>query len=123
MRMPGRLYCHGKFVTIFFAIFYSLIERFHMQRIIAVTLVLLVSGRIIPLYGQFIWHPDGQGGYNAGIQTSVQSGALGVGGIGGYSLWGVLDLNFSAEQFFLSDKLSNQSISASQVQPSATLIG
>ncbi|HMD14489.1 MAG TPA: hypothetical protein VKI62_07690, partial [Bacteroidota bacterium] len=92
-----------------------------MQRIVSVILMLLTG--ILPLCGQSTWHPDGQCGYQLALQSSVQSGAVGIGATGGYSLWGILDLNCSAEQFFLSDKLSEQTVSASQIQPSATIVG
>ena len=93
----------------------------HMRRIVGFILMLLTG--IMPVFGQIIWHPDGQSGYQLALQSSVQSGAVGVGATGGYSLWGILDLNCSAEQFYLSDKISDQAVSASQIQPSATIVG
>jgi hypothetical protein len=94
-----------------------------MQRINIIILLLIVSGRLMPLCAQFPWHLDGQTGYEAAVQTILQNGAVGVGAVGGYSLWGVLDMNISAAQYFLSGKISDQSVSASQFQPSLTLIG
>ena len=93
----------------------------HMKRIVGVLLMVLAG--IIPAFGQIVWHPDGESGYQLALQSSVQSGAIGIGAAAGYSLWGILDLNCSGEEFFLSDKLSDASVSAQQLQPSATFIG